>query len=124
MPNHLHLVVYFKKDNRLSDFMRDFKKFTSGEVRRSLEEENKLNILQKLEYKNQNQKFKVWQDRFDDVMLESKYIVETKIDYINLNPVKAGLCKLPEEFTFSSGSFYDTGLNISPLAIVDYRVYF
>jgi len=32
MPNHLHLVVYFKKDNRLSDFMRDFKKYISGRL--------------------------------------------------------------------------------------------
>ena len=57
-------------------------------------------------------------------MLESKYLVETKIDYINLNPVKTGLCKLPEEFKFSSGSYYETGLNASPLPLVDYRVYF
>jgi len=57
------------------------------------------------------------------VKLESKYMVETKIDYINLNPLKAGFCKLPEEFTFSSGSFLKP-VNVSPLPIVDYRVYF
>jgi len=66
----------------------------------------------------------VWQDRFDDALLESNYILETKIDYINLYPVKAGLFKLPEEFMFSSRSFYETGLIVSPLPIVDYWVFF
>ncbi|HRO43059.1 MAG TPA: transposase [Flavipsychrobacter sp.] len=29
MPNHLHLIIYFREDNHLSDLMRDFKKLTS-----------------------------------------------------------------------------------------------
>lgn len=29
MPNHLHLILFFKSANRLSDWMRDLKKFTS-----------------------------------------------------------------------------------------------
>lgn len=33
MPNHIHLVCVYSKPSTVSDFMRDFKKFTSGEIR-------------------------------------------------------------------------------------------
>ena len=106
MPNHLHIIVYFKFDNKLSDYMRDFKKFTSGEIRRMLEKDGHINLLNKLRYDHREQKFKIWQDRFDDVYLESINVIETKIDYIHENPVKKGLVKLPEEYKYSSAAFY------------------
>jgi hypothetical protein len=30
-----------------------------------------------------------------------------KIDYLHYNPVKAGLCKYPEDYHFSSACFYE-----------------
>jgi hypothetical protein len=30
-----------------------------------------------------------------------------KLDYLHNNPVKAGLCKLPEDYKYSSARFYE-----------------
>jgi len=32
-----------------------------------------------------------------------------KLAYIHNNPVVAGLCQFPEEYRYSSASFYETG---------------
>jgi hypothetical protein len=32
-------------------------------------------------------------------------------EYIHSNPVKAGLCGLPEEYKYSSAKFYETGID-------------
>jgi len=120
MPNHLHIVVYFGIKNNLSDYMRDFKKFTSGEIRRMLEQDNQIELLNKIKYDFREQKFKVWQDRFDDVFLESIDIVETKINYIHENPVKKGLVKLPEDYKYSSAAYYLLG-EMCTIPILDYK---
>lgn len=39
-----------------------------------------------------------------------------KIDYMHYNPVKAGLCRLPEEYLYSSYRFY--GLNKDELGFL------
>lgn len=41
MPNHLHLIVSAIATTSLSDIMRDFKKFTSKEIIRAIENNSK-----------------------------------------------------------------------------------
>jgi putative transposase len=107
MPNHIHLILYFKEENQLSAMMRDFKKYTSGEIRRKLEHDGHLQMVENLRINIKMQKFKVWMDRFDDVFLESRHILESKLDYIHDNPVAKGYCKLPEDYTYSSAGYYE-----------------
>lgn len=37
MPNHIHLILFFKNANLISDWMRDLKKFTSVKIRQQIE---------------------------------------------------------------------------------------
>lgn len=85
--------------------MRDFKKFTSVEIRRYWEK-NSPEMVQKIRHEFAGQKFKVWMDRFDDLHLYSRKVSYTKLNYINNNPVERGLCCAPEDYTYSSGCFY------------------
>ena len=39
MSNHIHLIAGAKEGSNLSDILRDFKKYTSGEILRSIKEE-------------------------------------------------------------------------------------
>jgi len=39
MPSHLHMIVAAEGDGNLSDVLRDFKKFTSKEIVRLIQEE-------------------------------------------------------------------------------------
>ena len=36
----------------------------------------------------------------------NRRVLEQKLDYIHNNPVKAGLCQLPEEYQYSSAAYY------------------
>ena len=114
MPNHIHMILYFEKQNRLSDYMRDFKKYTSGEIRRKLDTEKY--DLEKIKYQHRQQKFKIWMDRFDDVVLYTRRILEIKLNYIHQNPIKKSMVLLPEDYKYSSAAYYilqeDRGLPV------------
>jgi putative transposase len=106
MPNHIHLIIYFHKENHLSAYMRDFKKFTSVQIRTLIESDRQDILLDQLRYSKREQKFKVWMDRFDDVFIKSTKVLLTKIQYIHANPVKKGLSKYQEDYKHSSAGFY------------------
>jgi len=125
MPNHLHLILYFQEKNWLSDWMRDMKKFTSTKIRQAIEDSGNITVLENLRIKETGRVFKVWQDRFDDLYLNDKRLLEEKLDYIHLNPLQAhwNLARLPEEYPYSSAVFYETGKQ-SKIEVTDYREYF
>ncbi len=100
--------------------MRDFKKFTSGEIRRQIEKDGRYKLLEELRYEKRQQKFKVWQDRFDDVVLYTKKVMESKLEYIHQNPVKAGIVDYPTKYIHSSAGFYEDG-SMPPLDILNYN---
>ena len=125
MPNHLHLILYFKKGNQLSNWMRDLKKFTSVRIRQKIEKSGNVDLLEKLRVPEKEQVFKVWQDRFDDVYLADQKLLETKLEYIHTNPLQQhwNLVTKPEDWLYSSAMFYELGKQ--PLVIVtDYREFF
>jgi putative transposase len=105
MVNHIYFVIYFEAQSRLLDYMRDFKKYTSLQIREYLQEKYPEK-LEGMTYELRTQKFKLWEDRFDELHLYTSKVCETKIDYIHENPVKAGLVTRPELYKYSSASFY------------------
>ncbi len=111
MPEHLHLMIYFRNGNHLIDYMRDFKKFTSKRIVEYWAK-TKPDVLAKLSgIPNHDavkgQKYKVWMDRFDDLHLYSSKVCVTKLRYINKNPVERGLCNREEDYDYSSAAFYN-----------------
>ncbi len=118
LVNHIHFVIYFEEENRLSDYMRDFKKFTSRTIRDHLLK-NHTDLATSIVYEKRHQFFKIWDDRYDDVIICTREVCETKINYIHENPVKAGLVQNPEDYRYSSATFYLTDNKQSSL--LDYR---
>ena len=128
MPSHVHLVVHMPVGESISDMMRDFKKYTSTEIRQQLEQDGhaawverlRANVGKKLptslsgrdlptSQAKRNQVFKLWMDRFDDVVIYNEQRLRVKIKYIHENPVRAGLVKEPEDWKFSSARNYTLG---------------
>ena len=89
MPSHIHLLLIIEGD-KLSHFMRDFKKYIS---QKSIKE---LGIKQK----------QIWKPRFDRVAVYTEKIFRTKLDYIHKNPVRAGLVSEMDDWVWSSYSAY------------------
>ncbi len=106
MPNHIHFIIFFSQLNKLSPYMRDFKKFTSGELRRMIDFDREIQLLEKLRFKTAKQEFKIWMDRFDDVVLTTQKVMLVKLDYIHENPVRKNLVASPEDYLHSSASYY------------------
>jgi putative transposase len=110
MPEHIHLVTSNPEEGSLSDIMRDFKRFTSKEITRELEKQNKvslLNTLQKSAAKAKgNTEYKVWQGGFHPESIYSETFLKQKVEYIHYNPVRRGLVSRPEEWRYSSARNY------------------
>ncbi|MFH1538909.1 MAG: transposase [bacterium] len=83
MPDHVHFFCQPDGDRtELSEFIRLLKKWTT---RRAKEE--KIGKY-------------VWQREFFDHLLRSGESYEQKWEYVFYNPVRAGLCKQPEEWPY------------------------
>ena len=124
MPNHIHLILHFNNGSKRIDFMRDFKRFTSSQIRKEIEKEDN-ELLHKIRYQYRKQKFKIWQDRFDELFLDNRTTLETKLNYIHNNPLQEhwNLCDLPENYKYSSAKFYLTDTkSFSP--ITHYKEFF
>ena len=109
MPNHFHMIIYIPKNESISDFMRDLKKYTSTKLRQRLERDKLQSLVEVLRFNakgKKNRVFKFWMDRFDDLIITTEKTLGIKMNYIHYNPVKAGLAEKCEDWKFSSARNY------------------
>ncbi|MFY9308067.1 MAG: transposase [Bacteroidia bacterium] len=113
MTNHLHMIIRAEDDYKLSDILRDFKKYTSKEILRLIQEEpesRKKWLLDRFEFAGRfNPKiknFKFWQDGNHPVELYSAEFTKQKLQYIHNNPVEEMFVENSHEYLFSSARNY------------------
>ena len=91
MPNHLHLIISATSTVCLSDIMRDFKKFTSAEIIKSIEQntqESRKNwmlwIFNKAgENNSRNLNYQFWQQDNHPIECSSPELFKSKINYLH-----------------------------------------
>ncbi len=113
MPSHIHLI-FRAKDSNPSDLIRDFKKYTSKQIQRliedNIEESRKewmLSMMQRAGSKNSNvQNRQFWQQHNKPIELWSNDVIDQKIEYIHNNPVVSGFVYEPEHWKYSSAINY------------------
>jgi putative transposase len=113
MSNHLHLIVAAQNSD-LSDILRDFKKFTSKQIIKAIQDnehesrrEWMLNIFKQAgEANSRNSDFQFWRQDNQPKELYSPAFVFQKLNYIHNNPVEAGIVDKPEEYLYSSARDY------------------
>ena len=108
MNNHMHLLLQIIEPHKLDDVQRDFLKYTSQMILKDLRNNDQL-LLETLRVNAKDRKYQVWERNPLSVPVRSEAVLIQKLNYIHDNPVKARLCKLPEEYLFSSAYFYETG---------------
>ena len=118
MSNHIHMVI--QSDNgKLSDLIRDFKKFTAKTILDTIQtkpesrREWMLERFQKAtESHTRNKNYQFWKYGNHPKEIYSEQFLWSKIEYIHMNPVRAGLVKNVEDYIYSSASNYinDEGL--------------
>lgn len=93
--------------------MRDFKRFTSGRIARQAKLEGKIDWIEEFEKagdETSRADYKVWQDSFWEQTIYTQEFLEQKLNYIHLNPVRAGLCAA-QDYPYSSYRNYYLGDN-------------
>lgn len=110
MSNHIHLIWQIRPGHRYQDVQRDFLKFTSQKIRFDLLEHHPEELSQ-FEVNLKDRKFQFWQRNPLSVELFTHSVFMQKLEYIHWNPVKAGLCQIPELYFWSSARFYEEGNN-------------
>ena len=115
MSNHLHLIV-FTESLELSDVLRDFKKFTANKILESIKQEPEsrrewlLHIFTYFASVNPNNRnYQIWQQDNHPIALWTLPVIWQKLDYIHLNPVRAGIVSDTTHYIYSSASDYYTG---------------
>jgi len=105
MPNHMH-ILWRKQDAWIEkNVQQNFLKYTAQQIKFNLLENNPNNLTQYTSTQSDRQ-FQFWERRPYRVRIFTRAVAEQKINYIHFNPVKAGLCKLPEDYLFSSAQYY------------------
>jgi putative transposase len=112
MSNHIHLIVQAKEGHRISDIIRDFKKFTAKRILQLIETEPESRrdwMLNQFEYAGRKlkriSKYKFWKDDNHAIELES-HMMNNRLNYIHQNPVEAMIVEEPEHYLFSSAIDY------------------
>lgn len=113
MSNHLHLVCRARENYRISDIIRDFKKFTAKtilEIIKTEPESRRDWMLYRFEFAgkfdNRILKYRFWQDTNHAIQLDSNEIIDQKINYIHENPVWAMIVGKPDDYLYSSARDY------------------
>jgi len=115
MSNHIHLILAAKESNTVSGILRDFKKFTSKRIIESIEDNEKesrkswmlwlFSSSGKANLNNHESQF--WQQGNNHaVELFTPMFSRQKLDYIHLNPVRAGIVENPQDYLYSSARNY------------------
>jgi putative transposase len=75
--------------------------------------------MQNSKFNNNNSFNQVWQNGNHLIELQSPKFFRQKLDYIHLNPVRAGWVKKPEEYLYSSATNYITNTGLIEVTILD-----
>jgi len=112
MPNHLHLIWTILQINGKESPVASFTKFTAHQFRKYLSANNP-NLLDIYKSDKEDRNYQFWKRDPLAIPLSTNDILLQKLDYIHDNPVKEkwNLCASPEEYTWSSANFYETGID-------------
>jgi REP element-mobilizing transposase RayT len=107
MSNHLHLIVRAKEGCSLPDILRDFKKFTSKQIVKAIEENPQESrkgwLIRGVKIKEGHQ---LWMVGSHPIELWNNAVIDEKLNYLHQNPVKSGYVFRAEDYIYSSAGDY------------------
>ena len=117
MSNHIHLIVSRNKACKLEEIVRDFRKFTSVQLCKAIEENREESrqawmlayFKQAALASKKHTKYMFWQNEYHPIELSTNAMMDQKLAYIHDNPVKAGIVDSAAAYTYSSAKDYYAG---------------
>ncbi|MDR2692220.1 MAG: transposase [Dysgonamonadaceae bacterium] len=112
MSNHIHLLAR-SATGQLSNTVKEFKSFTAKKILEVLHtevESRKEWILNLLEFSakqhKRNEKYQLWTHENHAEIVYGNQFMDSKINYIHENPVRAGIVEKAEDYLYSSAGNY------------------
>ena len=125
MSNHMHLIARTHPPFKFSDFLRDYKKFTSKAIMKEMDlinESRREWLVDKFEFEARKtgraENCKIWKDSNHAIEIDGKVSLWQKINYIHDNPVRAGLVAEPEHYIYSSARDYTGKKGVLTVSVV------
>jgi REP element-mobilizing transposase RayT len=125
MSNHIHLIIQ-SKEGKLSDLLRDFKKFTAKNILEKIQTEPESRrewMLERFKKSTEthirNKNYQFWQYGNHAEEIYSGKFMWSKLDYIHLNPVRAGIVEKASQYRYSSASNYVHEEGLLDIEIID-----
>ncbi len=112
MPDHLHLLVWWDKEEKpelnISRVMNPIKTMITKRIKRRLFYSGGIKYMGRLADVGQptRRPFRLWQPGFYDFNIYSEAKLLEKLDYMHNNPVTAGLVSSSECYKWSSWRLY------------------
>ena len=118
MTSHIHLILSAQEGGNLSDILRDLKRYTSTQLRKSIEmnqqESRRKWLLWMFEKagkgNKRNNEFQLWQQHNHPIHLCTNEMIDQRLEYIHNNPVEAGFVDDPNAWEWSSCRSYERSL--------------
>jgi putative transposase len=108
MPDHVHAIINIRTAN-ISQWLHKVRGNSARRILTWLREEGHLQSLNKLALSSPQKRkhtHAVWQKDPSVIDLWSPKFIRQKLNYLHLNPVRAGLCEHPVEWKWSSYRAY------------------
>ncbi len=106
MPDHSHLLVYAERE--MNEVLRLLNGVAAKRIVDYLKDNGFEQALSKLrgEVRNRNHRHSVWQHHPDSLDIFAEQTFKQKVEYIHMNPVKAGMITDPLQYRFSSARLW------------------
>ena len=101
MPDHVHAIVWFPQSGQLSLFMHEWKRRSSLTIR------SWYAGLPAPYFATHAMGNRFWQPKYYSFSIWSARKLVEKLDYMHLNPVRAGLVSRCTDWPWSSARWYD-----------------
>lgn len=125
MSNHVHIIVN-SSEGKLSDTIRDFKKYTSRVILETIQTSNESRrewMLNQFAFAakkhSRNQSFQFWTHENHAIELLKPDFTAEKVEYIHNNPVRAGIVSNPEDYVYSSARNYANMESLLDVILID-----
>ncbi len=113
MTNHIHLIVR-SEISTLSNTIRDFKRFTSRSIMKSVDENGaesrkewmRIIFAYHAKYNKCSGDKQFWTHENHAVQLDTNEMIDSRLNYIHENPVRAGWVTEAEHYLYSSARNY------------------
>jgi putative transposase len=107
MPNHIHIIWQAINEFKPAQVQHSFLKFTAQQIKFYLQKNNPA-LLESFRVNAADRNYQIWERNPLSIDLFTEEVYFQKAEYIHNNPVKAGLCKQPQTYEYSSAVFYET----------------